>query len=280
MRRKFAVIGHPVAHSLSPQIHAQFAEAAGIDLSYERLLAPLDGFAATVSDFFATGGSGLNVTLPFKEQAFAWVQRHDSYAAQAGAVNTIAREGDGFCGYNTDGLGLVRDLASYLALAGARVLLLGAGGAVRGVLAPLLAAAPAALVLSNRTFSRAQVLAAAFAGPERPLQAVALADLQGPFDLIINGTAASLAGETLALAPALAQGALCYDMAYSAHSAHATAFCQWGQGAGARLVLDGLGMLIEQAAAAFHIWHGLLPDTRQMHAQLRAQIQQQGQHDR
>ena len=271
---RYAVIGHPIAHSLSPQIHQIFAERTGIQLSYERLLAPRDDFAGVASAFFENAGQGLNVTLPFKEVAHAWVAHHAGYAARAGAVNTIAidpvsgpHSAPLLVGHNTDGPGLLRDLSRLLPLAGARILVLGAGGAVRGVLEPILERQPGQVVLCNRTASRADALAADFA--DHRLQACALVDLSGPFDLVVNGTAASLSGDLLPIATDLVQGAWCYDMAYTRDGAAATAFCQWAAASGAAGVSDGLGMLVEQAALAFEIWHGQLPETHGIVARLR-----------
>ncbi|MEZ5558562.1 MAG: shikimate dehydrogenase [Pseudomonadales bacterium] len=312
---RYAVVGNPVAHSLSPRIHQLFAQQLGHELRYERLLSPLDGFAATVEAFFAEGGCGVNVTVPFKEQAAAWVDELEPGAAAARAVNTIAPvavtaaaqtvaptltpTGDRalaprrFRGYNTDGPGLVRDLEANhaVALTGARVLLLGAGGAARGVLRPLLERAPAALVIANRTPERARHLAAevlqgsparhgAQASSARDsvqassapvVRATAFDDphlVAAPgFDVVINATSAGLAGEVPALPAAVVRGAFCYDMVYGA----ATPFCTWSLAAGARAAVDGIGMLVEQAALAFTIWRGVRPDSLAVLERLRAE---------
>ncbi|MEQ8858232.1 MAG: shikimate dehydrogenase [Pseudomonadales bacterium] len=260
---RYAVVGNPVDHSLSPRIHAAFAAATGEALEYRTLLAPLDDFVGTVARFFDAGGAGLNVTLPFKELAAAWVSSLDPAATRAGAVNTIVRAGGGFRGCNTDGAGLVRDLAQNcgVRLAGTRVLLLGAGGAARGALGPLIDAGVAELVIGNRTLERARALAAsAGAGA---VSGVAFGRLEGRFDVVINATSAGLGGTPVAdLAPALVADAFCYDMIYApGPDASATEFCRWSAAHGARAAVDGLGMLVEQAALAFELWRGVAPAT-------------------
>jgi shikimate dehydrogenase len=264
---RYAVVGNPVAHSLSPRIHAEFAAATGQSLRYDRLLAPLDGFAATVDAFFAEGGAGLNVTVPFKEQAARWVGSLDPAALAAGAVNTIVREKNGLRGFNTDGPGLVRDLRRNCGfdLCGARVLLLGAGGAARGVLRPLLQERPARLVIANRTAARAEALAASAAGAEG---SVALSGggpgaATGSFDLVINATSAGLTGDAVTPCdPDAVIGAFCYDMIYAVGGGRAdTVFCRWANIHGAGRVADGLGMLVEQAALAFLLWRHVEPAT-------------------
>lgn len=265
MTDRYVVIGNPVAHSKSPRIHALFAAATGQDMAYGALLAPLDAFAATVREFIASGGRGANVTVPFKEEAFRLATRLSERARAAGAVNTLAFDGAEIFGDNTDGAGLVRDLTANLGLtiAGKRVLLLGAGGAARGVILPLLAERPAALTIANRTVDKALALAEAFpgctgCGPD---------DLAGSeFDLVINATSAGLKGGvsprlTFSWAPA----SLAYDMMYGKDSD----FLRQARAAGARAA-DGLGMLVEQAAEAFFVWRGLHPDTRRVLAELRS----------
>jgi shikimate dehydrogenase len=265
--RRFAVVGNPVAHSLSPRIHALFGEATGIELDYGRLLAPLGDFAGTVERFLAGGGAGFNVTLPFKEQAFRWVDAADREASRARAVNTVvvaARRQ----GHNTDGPGLVRDLAVHgVAAPARRILIVGAGGAVRGVLGPLLDAAPDAIVIANRTPERAQRLADEFG--DRRLRAVAFHRLSPPFDVVVNGTSASLLDDVPALPEETVRGAFCYDMAYAPEP---TSFCRWAMRHGAERSADGLGMLIEQAALAFELWHGVLPSTVDLRSRLRREI--------
>ena len=264
---QYAVIGNPVEHSLSPRIHAMFAAETAQAMRYGTLTAPVDGFAAAAREFFDGGGRGLNVTVPFKQDAWRWVRSHDLAAAASAAVNTIVPEAivpevivpeeRGFRGCNTDGVGLVADLTDNLGwtLAGARVLLLGAGGAARGVLPALLDAGPAEITLANRTESRAREVAAAFDG----LRACPLADVGGGWDVVLNATSASMGGPALALPDTCVEGAACYDLFYNLKAP--TPFCTWAQQHGARTSTDGLGMLIEQAAEAFHLWRGVRPST-------------------
>ncbi|MEQ6885656.1 shikimate dehydrogenase [Salicola sp. Rm-C-2C1-2] len=268
-KARYAVIGNPIEHSLSPRIHAAFAEQTGESLVYERLLAPLEGFRETLEQFFDDGGAGLNVTVPFKQQAWEMADRHQPRAARAGAVNTLWRENHGILiGDNTDGAGLVRDLRvnNDVTLAGARVLVLGAGGAVRGILEPLLAAAPAQVVIANRTLARAEEVRDLFADTGS-LAASTFAALVGPFDVIINGTSASLQGGLPPLPEGLTNPAtVCYDMMYSQTE---TAFNGWARQQGVALRLDGLGMLVEQAAESFVQWRGKRPQTEPVMAMLR-----------
>jgi len=268
---RYAVIGHPVAHSLSPTIHARFAAQTGQALEYGRIDAPADGFATAASGFFATGGRGLNVTVPFKAKAFAWSGRASERAARARVVNTLTATADGTVeGDNTDGTGLVRDLTVNLGLglAGTRILLVGAGGAARGVTGPLLEAGPGALVVANRTAERAQALAEAF-GDTGPVHGCGFDALcaEAPFDVVINATAASLGGELPPLPDSVVgAGGTVYDMMYG-EPAHP--FLDWGRRAGAVRAVDGLGMLVEQAAESFRIWRGARPDTDPVLAELR-----------
>ena len=273
---RYAVIGNPIAHSKSPQIHAAFARQTGQELSYEALLAPVDGFAQTVADFRAQGGRGLNVTVPFKLEAFALAEHHTARAQAAGAVNTLALGADGILGDNTDGAGLVRDLSANLnfALAGRRILLLGAGGATRGVLLPLLDTRPTRLTIANRTVGKAEALAALFAvrAGDTALDACGFDALAGRrFDLVINATAASLADELPPLPPGLyAEGALAYDMMYGRDP---TRFMRAALADGAARAADGLGMLVEQAAESFALWRGVRPDSSPVLATLRRQLE-------
>lgn len=256
MTAHYAVFGNPVAHSKSPLIHAAFARQTGQDLDYVALLAPLDGFARAVAAFRDGGGDGANVTVPFKEEACRIADRLSPRAQLAGAVNTLSFDAAGIAGDNTDGAGLVADLTRNLQrdLAGRRILLLGAGGAARGVIGPLLDQGPATLVIANRTASRAQDLATLFG---RGVMACGFADIEGAFDLVINATAASLSGELPPLPPAVfAADALAYDMMYGRD----TPFLAFARQHGAAAA-DGLGMLVEQAAEAFHVWRGVRPDT-------------------
>ena len=256
MTDRYAVFGHPIAHSKSPQIHTAFARQTGQDMTYEAILAPLDGFAESVAAFIAAGGRGANVTVPFKEEAFRLASRLTPRAQRAGAVNTLSFDADGILGDNTDGAGLVADLTRNLncTIVGKRVLLLGAGGAARGVIEPLLDQQPAALVIANRTVSRAEELAELFGHGVRACGFDA-ADI--PVDLVINATAASLAGDLPPLSPQVfTADTLAYDMMYGRD----TPFLDFARTHGARTA-DGLGMLVEQAAEAFCLWRGVRPDT-------------------
>jgi shikimate dehydrogenase len=259
MPDQYAVIGNPVAHSKSPQIHAEFARQTGQDLSYDRLLAPTDAFIETVNAFRARGGRGLNVTLPFKGEAFRLAGVLSERARAAQAVNTLKFEGNATFGDNTDGAGLVNDLERNLGcpVTGRRVLLLGAGGAARGVIKPLLEQQPARLVLANRTLGKAQLLLQIFGSGLEISAYAALAGQQ--FDLVVNATSASLA-EKLPPLPAgvFAPDGRAYDMMYGGAETPFLAFAR-SEGVAARV--DGLGMLVEQAAESFFIWRGLHPDT-------------------
>jgi shikimate dehydrogenase len=243
---------------LSPRIHALFAEQEARAIQYDAMLAPLDGFVRTLEAFFGSDGCGVNVTLPFKEAAYDWVTECDEYAGTAGAVNTIVRCDSGYRGCNTDGIGLVRDLTVNLGLSLTRkkVLILGAGGAVRGVLGPLLGAGPSSVVIANRTASRAQEMVERLEDPR--LSAAEPASLNQPFDVIINGTSAGLMGALPRVPPDVVVGAVAYDMVYGSNAAP---FCAWALDHGAARAIDGLGMLVEQAAEAFELWHGVRPDT-------------------
>ena len=269
MADRYAVIGNPVAHSKSPEIHARFAQQTGERISYERLLAPLDRFEETVAAFMDAGGRGANVTVPFKLEAHALATELSVRAQAAGAVNTLRLNGDVIYGDNTDGVGLVTDILhnAGVALHGKRLLLLGAGGAARGVLLPLLEQQPAELVIANRTLEKATLLVQEFSAPHGVLRASGYDTLAGEYDVVINATAASLAD---ALPPlegaAFAAGALAYDMMYGRE---ATPFMRFAAGHGAT-VRDGLGMLVEQAAESFYVWRGVRPDTAPVHVALRA----------
>jgi len=258
---RYGVMGNPISHSKSPLIHSEFARQLGETLRYDAILVPLDGFAQAVEHFFAEGGLGLNITVPFKEQAWELCEVRSKRAEKAGAVNTLMLAKSGkIHGDTTDGVGMVRDITQNHAgqLQGARVLLLGAGGAVRGVIQPLLEQKPAQLIIANRTLAKAQTLATLFA-EDGNITAAEFKDLQGPFDWIINGTSASLAGELPPLSPALvSSGTYCYDMMYSQG---VTPFNAWAQQHGAAATLDGLGMLVEQAAESYFIWRNKRPDT-------------------
>jgi shikimate dehydrogenase len=272
MTDRYCVFGNPVAHSRSPAIHARFAAQCHHDLSYEAILAPLDGFAVMVSEFVAAGGKGANVTVPFKEEAFRLCTRRSARAERARAVNTLAFTGNEISGDNTDGAGLVRDIEVNLEfpLAGRRVLLLGAGGAARGVIAPLLERRPAGLFIANRTADKAEVLARQFSDLAT-VNAGNFAKIPGQtFDVVINATSASLSGATLPLpAGVFASGGLAYDMMYGKGE---TPFLALAREQGAARLADGLGMLVEQAAEAFLVWRGVRPDSALVLAEFREQL--------
>lgn len=268
---RYAVVGHPIAHSLSPRIHALFAAQTGQALSYGALDVPPERLAEQVRSFFAQGGRGLNVTVPHKQAVLPLTGRLSERARRALAVNTLALDRDGqLFGDNTDGIGLVRDLTEnlQLTLAARRVLLLGAGGAARGILAPLLALGPRELVIGNRDPARAVQLAHEFAA-EGAVRASEFPNLTGRFDLILNATAASLQADTPALPPGVLDGAtVCYDLAYASEP---TAFMRWSRQRGAAATHMGLGMLVEQAAESFHLWRSVRPRTAPVLATLRAE---------
>ncbi|MEQ8230599.1 MAG: shikimate dehydrogenase [Gammaproteobacteria bacterium] len=266
----FCVVGSPIAHSKSPRIHAAFAAQLGIALVYQRVEVSSGDLAAALKEFRDYGGRGMNVTVPLKEEAWRLATARTPRAAQAGAANTLWFAADGaLAADNTDGAGLVRDLEANhgVALAGQRILLLGAGGAARGVIPALLDAGPAVLAVSNRTSARAELLREAFAAHAR-LEVVAwgTAPAWSP-DLVINATTLSLRGAVPPL-PAGMVGAdcTCYDMMYGSEP---TAFVRWARTQGAARALDGLGMLVEQAAEAFLCWHGQRPDSAPVIAALR-----------
>ena len=264
---RYVVIGNPVAHSLSPEIHARFAAATGESIEYGRLLVPRGQFARDVGAFFASGGKGANVTLPFKEEALAFAKSASERARLAGAANVLVRRGDGVEADNTDGAGLVGDLARLgVALRDAKILLLGAGGAARGVVAPLLAQFPAAVHIANRTRDRAEALVANFSALGTVI-AHGLDDIPATdFDVVVNATSTSVHGEALPLPMhVLRPGVFAYDMAYGPS---ARAFVSRAEGAGARAA-DGLGMLVEQAAESFWLWRGKRPDPAPVLAALR-----------
>ncbi len=272
MTDRYCVFGNPVAHSRSPAIHAAFAAATGQALTYEARLAAVDGFREAVFNFRAEGGKGANVTVPFKEEAFRLSTRLSPRAERAGAVNTLAFAANEIHGDNTDGAGLVRDIEVNLgfSLAGKRILLLGAGGAARGVIAPLLACKPAALTIANRSADKAEALAQQFSDLAA-VDAGNFAKTAGRrFDAVINATSASLSGEALPLpAGIFAPGSLAYDMMYGKGE---TPFLTLARAQGAAHLADGLGMLVEQAAEAFLVWRGVRPDSRPVLAALRTQL--------
>jgi shikimate dehydrogenase len=266
---RYVVIGNPVAHSLSPVIHARFARETGEALTYERLLVEHGDFDRGARAFFAAGGCGANVTVPFKVDAYAFADARSARAERAGAANFLMRRADGIFADNTDGAGLVADLAGNLgfAIRGKRILLAGAGGAARGVLGPLLDAGPDRIVIANRTPGRAHELVRVFA-TFGSVEACALDAIESiAFDLVLNATSTSTHGETLALDDrVLASATLAYDMAYGPP---ARAFVARARSLGAR-ASDGLGMLVEQAAESFALWRGKRPSTAPVLAELRA----------
>lgn len=269
---QYAVIGNPIEHSKSPQIHSLFAKQTQQSLQYTKLLAPLDHFKNTVLTFQTQGGKGCNVTVPFKQEAWALVSTRTPEAERAGAVNTLAFRADGsIIGHNTDGIGLIRDITQNqnITLTHKRILVLGAGGAVRGILQPFLAQKPSEIVIANRTLANAQELVTLFADLGQ-LTACNFTEVQGTFDLIINGTAASLQGELPPISSScIKTSTLCYDMMYGAKP---TVFMQWAKAQGCEHISDGLGMLVEQAAEAFLFWRDILPETKTVLAQLRAEL--------
>lgn len=270
---RFAVVGNPVSHSKSPLIHNLFAAQTGKKLQYTREKVEADEFDHFVRTFFAEGGSGLNITVPFKERAFALAERHNPRARQARAVNTLyLDEQERLYGDNTDGVGLVRDLRDNhgVSLAGKRVLVVGAGGAVRGALGSLAEEAPASITLLNRTLAKAQILQKEFCELIN-LEVISFEDRDTtPFDLIINGTSSGLQGEIPPLSPdLLGAGCCCYDMMYGSQD---TAFVTWARRQGAALALDGLGMLVEQAAESFYLWLGVRPETGDIIRQVRTSL--------
>lgn len=270
MTDRYAVFGNPIKHSKSPDIHTAFAESTKQDLTYEAICVPEGSFTDYVSDFLSGDGRGLNITIPFKQDAWELATVRSPRAELAGAVNTLYRNEAGeLCGDNTDGIGMVRDIVRNHGgkIEGKRVLILGAGGAVRGVLQPVLEEKPALLVIANRTESKAHELAE-LVSDLGDVTGAGYDTLSGQcFDLIINGTAASLNGEVPPIPEStLADQAWCYDMMYSAEP---TAFCHWATENGAEKVMDGLGMLVEQAAASFQIWRGVEPDSQAVISKIR-----------
>ena len=268
---RYAVLGNPISHSLSPAIHARFAKAEGEPISYEAMLVPPNAFAIHARRFFGEGGAGANVTLPFKVDAFELADLASERASLAGAANFLAMREGRLVADNTDGAGLVADLTGNLAqkVRGMRLLLIGAGGAARGVIAPLLDLAPASLLVANRSAGRARELATRFAA-HGPIEAAALEAIPaGAYDIVINATSSGTRGEALAFpAHVFAAGTLAYDMAYGPS---ARGFIAQAQARGAR-ASDGLGMLVEQAAESFLLWRGKRPATRPVIEELRARL--------
>ncbi|MEB0046114.1 MULTISPECIES: shikimate dehydrogenase [unclassified Pseudomonas] len=268
----YVVFGNPIGHSKSPLIHRLFAEQTAQQLDYRTAMPPLDDFCGFAKAFFLKG-RGANVTVPFKEDAYRLADSLTARAQRAGAVNTLSKRADGsLLGDNTDGAGLVRDLTvnAGFGLRGKRILLLGAGGAVRGALEPVLAQRPASVIIANRTVEKAELLAELFADLG-PVSARGFAGLHEPVDLIINATSASLSGDVPPIASRLITPGktVCYDMMYGKVP---TSFCRWASEHRAAVAMDGLGMLAEQAAEAFYLWRGVRPDTSPVLAELRRQL--------
>jgi len=258
---RYGVVGHPVAHSWSPFIHGMFARETGQAMSYRLFDITPQEFEPRVRDFFTLGGRGLNVTVPHKSAAVKIANELTPRATHAGAVNTLALQKDGkILGDNTDGVGLVRDLCDNLGLViiRRRILVLGAGGATRGIIAPLLALEPAQIVIANRTRERAEILAENFA-KLGPVRGMAMVELSEQFDVIVNATSASLNGEVPAVpAAVIGPETMCYDMAYGKAD---TPFTRWALDLGCARAFQGWGMLVEQAAESFRVWRGIKPST-------------------
>ena len=259
MSARYAVMGNPVEHSLSPVIHQMFAELTGRSLHYEKILIDLPRFEQQVCDFFSNGGTGLNITVPCKQRAFAMADEPTTRSIQAKAANTLWMQEDRLQADNTDGVGLLYDLGRYIDIPGKHILILGAGGAARGIVGPLIGVQPAYLTIVNRTLANAQSLQKDFPSAH----SCSFADLAAEaekrrYDIVINATSASLDGKHLELpASLMATKPLCYDLAY--RITQPTVFVSWAQSKGC-VAVDGLGMLVAQAAEAFYIWHGVMPD--------------------
>ena len=270
----YAVMGNPIHHSKSPQIHEQFAQQCKQNLVYSAMLVPVDGFENAVHKFFKGNGRGLNITVPFKEEAYKLADTLTERAQTAQAVNTLMLQEDGsILGDNTDGAGLVGDLTlnNQVELKGKRVLVIGAGGAVRGILQPFLGQLPESITIANRTFEKAQNLANSFR-EFGPISAAQFSDLKEPFDVIINGTSASLNGELPPLsAEVIGQNTVVYDMMYAKQL---TDFLKWAKSQGADKVLDGLGMLVGQAAVSFELWRNHRPNSRLVLEGMRKELQE------
>lgn len=262
MTDQYAVMGNPISHSKSPFIHGLFAEETSQILDYQALKVHPDEFRKRLSDFFQQGGKGLNITVPLKELAWQEVDLKSPLAERAGAVNTISLKDNKLMGHNTDGIGLLRDITQNHqgSFAGNKILLIGAGGAVKGVLEPILRENPAEVVVANRTVEKANKLQALFSDLGN-IKACGFPDLGDEcFDLIINGTSASLQGKLPAISgTVIGAETWCYDMMYGKGS---TPFNSWAEKQGAGKTIDGMGMLVEQAAESFYIWRGVRPQTK------------------
>jgi len=267
---KYAVIGNPIHHSLSPTIHAQFSKQTGLSMSYEKILAPLDGFTAAVNNFVSSGALGFNITIPFKIEAYDLVDDCTLNAKTSGAVNTIKVENGTLYGENTDGIGLVNDLCNNLqqTIKGKDILILGAGGATQGILLPLLECQPERILVANRTKTKSLKLANNYSEYGK-VCGFGLDQIKAkPVDIIINATSASLDGKMPEIPSGVATGALCYDLMYGRQ----TPFMEWSRENSALEVSDGLGMLVEQAASAFAFWYDITPETKEVIKSLRETI--------
>ena len=258
----YAVIGNPIEHSKSPDIHLLFADQTGEQLNYEKILADENKFSQTVTEYFSSGGKGLNVTVPFKNDACEFVDELTDYAKNAGAVNTIYKdENDKFIGTNTDGIGLLRDLKKTLRvqIINKKILIIGAGGATQGIVEPLLNEKPAELMIANRTVSKAETIAKQFASFGN-ISSCSLNDIPKQiYDLVLHATSAGLQGSNVELpVEIIGPNTCCYDLLYSDQD---TPFMSWAKNNNAGKVVDGFGMLLEQAAEAFYLWRGMRPDT-------------------
>ena len=270
---KYLVLGNPIDHSLSPSIHRMFAQQTKIEITYDKKLVAINQFDREIDSLVEKGFMGFNVTVPFKEDAFAKVNMANDCASAAQAVNTIKVTGDSdLYGFNTDGVGLIRDLVDRmgLTLSGSRILVIGAGGAAKGVVAALLGHGPDSIVIANRTMEKAKKLVTQFKeiNQDAVIKCLELDKLDDGFDLIINSTSIGLAGEFNLVDDHVVKKKFCYDLAYGASAR----FASWARNVGALKVADGLGMLVEQAAESFFIWRGLRPETQQVLDTIRNQL--------
>ena len=270
---KYLVLGNPIDHSLSPSIHRMFAQQTKIEITYDKKLVAINQFDREIDSLVEKGFMGFNVTVPFKEDAFAKVNMANDCASAAQAVNTIKVTGDSdLYGFNTDGVGLIRDLVDRmgLTLSSSRILVIGAGGAAKGVVAALLGHGPDSIVIANRTMEKAKKLVTQFKeiNQDAVIKCLELDKLDDGFDLIINSTSIGLAGEFNLVDDHVVKKKFCYDLAYGASAR----FASWARNVGALKVADGLGMLVEQAAESFFIWHGLRPETQQVLDTIRNQL--------
>ncbi len=270
---KYSVLGNPIEHSLSPQIHQFFAQESGLVISYGRQLVPLGSFNESIELLVDSGYVGFNVTVPFKEEAYKRVHSSDEISSEAQAVNTIRVDSAGeLNGFNTDGLGLTRDLTHRhgISVTNTNILILGAGGATRGVIGSLLGLKPKSLTVTNRTREKGEELVRRFAGryPSSNLYFRDMVELDGSYDLVINATSIGLLGVFDLLRDNVVKDKVCYDLSYGAGASFAT----WAQSVGASMSVDGLGMLVEQAAESFAIWHDHRPKTNLLYENLRAEI--------